>query len=143
MERIYPPEKGVDLDAVYSGKGGRALRWRYLKAASYPIVPEPFAENSVFYAVTDVFSDIDRDVWLDIGADDDTKLWVNDKLVWTHGTGTKPWYQQAFTRMHAELARYALVEATQRVHLRKGANRLMLKHYNGCCLTFFSVVLRP
>jgi hypothetical protein len=84
-----------------------------------------------------------RDVWLDIGADDDSKLWLNDKLVWTSDGGDKPWYHVPYYNLQPEMARYGLVEGTRRVHLQAGRNTLLFKLYNGIDLMFFSVVLRP
>lgn len=143
LQRAYPPELGVDLDAAYAGKGGRTLHWRYLDKARYPLVPEPRAQSAVYYAYTELRSDVARDVWLDIGADDDSKLWFNDTLVWTSDASDKPWYHTPFYNLGAELAQMNLTEGSLRVRLLPGHNRLLFKLYNGIDLMFFSVVLRP
>ena len=140
---VYPPEQGVNLDAVYAGAAGRSLRWRYVNEARYPLVPQPEAENAVYYAYTEVFAEQAQDVWLDLGADDDARLWLNDELVWTSDNGDKPWYTAPYSSLGKQVAAYGLVEASQRVHLQAGRNTLLLKLYNGCCLMFFSVVMRP
>jgi hypothetical protein len=64
---------------------GRVLRWQYQSNAGYPFVPQPRAENAVYFAYTEVMVDEAREVWLDFGADDDSKLWLNGDLVWTSG----------------------------------------------------------
>jgi hypothetical protein len=143
LNRAYPPELAVDLDAVYAGKDGRSLRWQYVDEPGYPLVPQPRFENAVYYAYTEIRVDRAQDVWLDIGADDDSKLWLNDQLVWTSGDGDKPWYRQPFYSLEASIRNAALVEGSRRVHLRAGRNRLLFKLYNGIDLMFFSVVLRP
>lgn len=143
IRRVHPPELGVDLDAAYAGKGGRLLQWHRLDTARYPLVPEPRAQGAVYYAYTELRSDVAREVWLDIGADDDSRLWLNDTLVWTSGDADKPWYHTPFYNLGAELAQLNLTEASLRVRLLPGRNRLLFKLYNGIDLMFFSVVLHP
>lgn len=140
MRIVYPPEIAVDLDGVYAGKHG-VVGWRPQHSATYPFVPEPHVPDAIYYAATEVRVDRDMDVWLDIGADDDTKLWLNDEVVWVSGNGDKPWYHQAFYDLRADMARYGLVEGRVRVSLRAGRNTLLLKLYNAQDLMFFSVVI--
>ncbi len=83
LQHAYPPELAVDLDAVYEGKDGRLLSWQVLIASAHPLVPEPRHANAVYYATTELHSDRERDVWLELGVDDDAKVWLNDELVWT------------------------------------------------------------
>jgi hypothetical protein len=107
-------------------------------------VPDPRHANAVYYAHTEVHSDREREVWLEIGADDDSKLWLNDELVWrSDPTHDKPWYRRPYHALHERLAQHNLVEARVLVRLRAGRNVLLLKLYNGVDLTFFSVVLAP
>jgi hypothetical protein len=143
LNQAYLPELGVDLDGAYEGRGGRVLRWQFVQTGSYPMVPQPRAENSVYYALTEIHVDRDQDVVLDIGADDDSKLWLNDTLVWASDDCDKLWYHVPFFKLDGALANYALAEASVRVHLHAGRNRLLFKLYNGVDLMFFSVVLRP
>jgi hypothetical protein len=139
---VYPPERGVDLDAVYFGKNSLPVRWTFQQDASYPTVPLPRAENAVYYAYTEVEIDRDTDLWVSIGADDDSKLWFNDDLVWISSTvDDKPWYRQPFFTMNAEIAALNLTEGRRRLHFHKGRNTLLFKLYNGADLMFFSVVL--
>ncbi|MBV8501768.1 MAG: cell envelope integrity protein TolA [Paucibacter sp.] len=142
-DRVYPPELGVDLDAVYEGKNGTALEWHYLPGAAYPLVPPPRAENAVYYAYTEIRVDRDTNLWFNVGSDDDSKMWVNDDLVWSSNQGDKAWYRQPFYRLRKEIAQYNLVEGRVRVHLHPGANRVLFKLYNGIDLMFFAVVLTP
>jgi hypothetical protein len=133
----------VDLDAAYEGSRGRVLQWQYQSNAGYPFVPQPRAENAVYFAYTEVMVDEAQEVWLEIGADDDSKLWLNDALVWTSGTGDKRWYRQPFYQLKDDIGKLNLVEGSQRVKLRAGRNTLLFKLYNGIDLMFFSVVLSP
>lgn len=142
LDQTYLPERGIDLDGAYEGRNGRVMRWQFVQAAGYPLVPQPRAENSVYYAVTEIHVDQDQDVWLDIGADDDSKLWLNDELVWTSDDRDKLWYHVPYFKLSGALTNYALTEVSVRVHLHAGPNRLLFKLYNGVDLMFFNVVLR-
>lgn len=130
LDQTYLPERGIDLDGAYEGRNGRVMRWT-VQAAGDPLVPQPRAENSVYYALTEIHVDQDQDVWLDIGADDDSKLWLNDELVWTSDDRDKLWYHVPYFKLSGALTNYALTEVSVRVHLHAGPNRLLFKLYNG------------
>ena len=141
LDAVYPPEHGVDLDAVYYGKNDLPVRWSW-QQGSYPMVPRPRAEHAVYYAYTEVTLDRDMDLWVWIGADDDSKMWFNDGLVWIGSqVDDKPWYRQPFYSMGTELAARNLTEGQRRLHFHKGRNTILFKLYNGMNLMFFSVVL--
>lgn len=138
---VYPPERGVDLGAVYYGKNDLPVRWTFQQDARYPSVPLPRAENAVYYAWTEVEVDRDMDLWVWIGGDDDTKMWFNDRLVWLSGDNVdKPWYRQPFMTL-PERHTLNLSEGQRRLHFNKGRNSILLKLYNGVDLMFYSVVL--
>jgi hypothetical protein len=138
---VYPPERGVDLDAVYYGKNDLPVRWTFQQDARYPSIPLPRAENAVYYAYTEVEVDRDMDLWVWIGGDDDTKMWFNDRLVWLSGDNVdKPWYRQPFMTL-PEVQTLNLSEGQRRLHFNKGRNSILLKLYNGVDLMFYSVVL--
>jgi hypothetical protein len=141
LQEAYPPEWGVDLDAVYRGKGGSLLQWVLADSPTYPFIPPDRAEDAVFYAWTEVRVERDTVVWLDIGADDDSKLWVNDTLVWVSGDEDKAWYHKPFHQLGAQIVSYDLVEGRRRVVLHAGRNTLLFKLYNGIDLMFLSVVV--
>ncbi|MGB9108608.1 MAG: hypothetical protein WCC39_07970, partial [Telluria sp.] len=144
IDDVHPPERGVDLDAVYYGKNDTPVRWNWQQEASYPFVPRPRAENAVYYAYTEVEVERDTDLWMAIGADDDSKLWFNDRLVWISGADDdKPWYRMPFYSMDTELATRNLTEGQRKLHFHKGRNTILFKLYNGMNLMFFSVVLSP
>jgi len=142
QQAIYPPERGVDLDAVYYGKNDLPVRWTWQQDGSYPSVPRPRAENAVYYAYTEVTVDEDVDLWAWIGADDDSKMWFNDRLVWLSSrVGDKPWYRQPFYRQRTALATRNLSEGQRKLRFHKGRNTILFKLYNGVNLMFYSVVL--
>lgn len=141
QKAVYPPERGVDLDAVYYGKNDLPVRWTY-QQDSYPTVPRPRAENAVYYAYTEVNLERDMDLWVWIGADDDSTMWFNDSLVWISSqVDDKPWYRQPFYTMDTALATRNLTEGQRKLHFHKGRNTMLFKLYNGMDLMFFSVVL--
>jgi hypothetical protein len=139
---VYPPEQGVDLDAVYFGKDGQPVRWSWQQQAAYPMAPRQHAEDAVYYAYTEVRVERDMDLWVWIGADDDSKMWFNDRAVWISvQTGNKPWYHQAYTSLGGALSTLNLTEGQRRLHFHKGRNTILFKLYNNLGLMFFSVVL--
>lgn len=144
IHRLYPPEQWVDLDGVYLGKGRRVLRWQYLSSASYPLIPPDAAENAIYYGYAEVRSDRARTVWLGLGADDDAKLWLNDRLVWVSGNQRKAWYTQGGVQSLKDDIRHRnLIEQRVRVTLRPGINRLLFKLWNHPLDVFFSLVVEP
>ncbi len=144
MQKVYPPELLVDLDAVYLGKAKRVLRWQYLSSAPYPLIPPDEAEQAMYYGYTELRSDQARDVWMAFGADDDAKAWVNEQLVWTSGNQAKPWYTRGgFRSLQQDVRNANLIEVRRLVHLNKGRNTILFKLYNNPLDVFFSLVLEP
>jgi hypothetical protein len=141
METPWPPEEDVDLDAAYHGADGRVLTWRYASRGFYPFVPPDRTDDAVYYAYTELRVDEDQDVWLDLGSDDESMLWLDGRLVWVSQRGDKPWYHAPYYFRDEQVASLALVEGHRRVRLLRGRHRLLLKLYNDSGLTFFSVVV--
>ena len=139
----HPPERAIDLDAVYAGKQGRPLRWAYQRFAAYPLIPPSPEGGSLYYGYTEIRLDQARSVWMSFGADDDAKVWINDEPAWVSSNANKPWYFTHFKFRTREIADFNLTEATRRVHLRKGRNRILFKLYNSSGATFFSLVIAP
>jgi hypothetical protein len=144
MQKVYPPELLVDLDAVYLGKARRVLRWQYVSSAPYPLIPPDEAEQAMYYGYTELSSDTARDVWMAFGADDDAKAWVNDELVWTSGNQAKRWYTRGGVKsLQWDIQTTNLIEERRLVHLNKGRNTVLFKLYNNPLDVFFSLVLEP
>ena len=119
LDRVFPPEKGIDPKAAYDGKGGKVV-WRTVRPDNqgYVDLQAFFAPNSneiVSYLYRDVDSAADQDATIELGTDDGAKLWVNGKLVYTN-------------RVHRAAAPE---QDSVKVHLQKGRNRLLLKINNG------------
>lgn len=145
LETPLAPEEdpAVDLDAAYRGKDGKVLRWRYASRGFYPFLPPTSDEHATWYAWTELMVDKDRDVWLDIGADDHSKLWLDGRQVWVSAPVDKPWYRPPYYLPDEQVASLALAEGHRRVHLRRGRHQLLLKLVNDRDKTFFSVVVAP
>ena len=141
MQRAYPPEDDVDLDAVYPGPEGRTLAWRFTSRGFYPFIPPDRRDDSVYYAYTELRLDEERDVWLAIAADDDSMMWLDERLVWVGAPGDKSWYHPPYYLRDELVGSLALAEGRRRVHLDAGVHRLLFKLYNKDDRAFFSVVL--
>ena len=141
MAHGYPPEDDVDLDAVYPGPEGRTLTWQFTSRGFYPFIPPDVRDDAVYYAYTELRVDEDRDVWLSIAADDDSMLWLDERLVWVSSPGDKPWYHPPYYLRDELVGSLALTEGQRRVHLTAGVHRLLFKLYNKEDKTFFSIVL--
>ncbi len=128
LRRKFAPESVVDLDAVYAGKDGRQLRWRFCQAKnSRPpepwmadwraeVVPDGAEEYAIYYAYAEVDMDRECDRWVAIGSDDRSDVWLNDIPIWGSSNRLKQW---------------SLAEDFRRVHFRKGRNRILVRIENG------------
>lgn len=142
LNKAWPPERTINLDARYLGKGGKLLRWRFYQASDYPYIPPPASEMAVYYAYTELRSDRPRDVWLALGSDDDSKLWVNNQVVWQSNSRGKPWYGRGGYRYLSRMNQdWNLTESYRKVHLKKGINRFLFKLTNRDREYFMSVVM--
>lgn len=143
IDSVHPPEEDVDLDGVYAGLEGRTVSWHYASRGFYPFIPPDREERAVYYAYTELSIDEARDVWLDIAADDDSKLWLDGRQIWTGAPGDKPWFRPPYYLPDEQVASLALAEGHRRVHLEPGRHRLLVKLFNDRDRAFFSVVLAP
>lgn len=126
IETVFPPESVIDLNAVYTGAGGKPVGWQYLNAPSCQIEPPDMAPYAIYYAWTEIKMDRDRDLWIATGSDDRSDLWVNDMPVWRSGNWLKNWNMN---------------EAFRKVHFKQGRNKILVRLENGwgsCC---FSVLV--
>jgi putative membrane-bound dehydrogenase-like protein len=119
MDRVFPPESGVDLKASYTGKSGK-IAWRTVKPDGKNYVDlRAFlagdSNNVVSYLFRAVESPAEQDAEAFLGTDDCAKLFINGKLVYTN-------------RQH----RAAAPEQDRvKIRLKKGKNEVLLKINNG------------
>jgi len=125
MDKKFPPESVVDLDATYIGKDGRRLRWQFMQSSSLMIAPHLATNYAVWYAYTEIYADKPQDRWAAFGSDDYSKVWLNGELVWTSGKTPHKWIPDRGFR---------------KLRFRQGHNPLLLKLENAGGTTGFSVV---
>ncbi len=116
LDRPYPPEKEIDLDATYDGKGGK-VRWKdYASRDRYGLVDLNTAigdaPESVGYALAEFPLDRARDVELRVGCYNAFQLWVNGERVLDR--------RDAYTGM-------SLDHYTAKAHLRAAKNLILMK----------------
>lgn len=146
IEKQFPPETVVDLNATYVGKRGRPVSWKFHQAAQPVIVPTfddfnplPSGNTSstdsfkvrgldyiIYYGYTELRAVQECEVWIAVGSDDFSKLWIEDQLVWASGTKHKPW---------------RVDEGFRKVRLKQGVNRVLFRVENGHSRTEFSLAV--
>lgn len=133
LRRKFPPESVVDLDASYIGKDGQNIRWTFRQAASSVSNPGNRAlvvpareEYSIWYAYSEVFVDREADLWVAIGSDDRSDVWLNKMPIWGSSNELKAWN---------------IAEGYRKVHFRAGRNTLLLRLENGHGPCGFSVCI--
>ncbi|MEA3209991.1 MAG: hypothetical protein QOE70_3048 [Chthoniobacter sp.] len=146
LETKFPPETVIDLNATYPGKNGVPIRWEFYQSATPNIQPRMDAyyratENParspqenygralqyiIYYAYTELWFEQACDLWIAVGSDDFSKVWIEDKLVWASGKDLKAWQ---------------LNEGLRKVHFKQGVNRVLCRVENGNGPTEFSFVV--
>jgi len=133
FDTTFPPETAVDLDATYEGKThprtGKPmeLEWRFVQSENVRINPPDETRDAVYYAYTEVFSETAMDILVAIGADDASKVWINDLLV-NQDDGLSGWQPD---------------EGFRRVLLKPGYNTVLVRVENGPAVCYFSVIMCP
>jgi len=123
----FPPESLIDLDAVHRGDGGHPIRWTFVQSAGEMVRPPEDPPYVIYYAYTEVFSDADRELWVAVGSDDNSRVWLNDQLIWKSGYGLKIWRRN---------------EGFRRVLFRRGVNRILYRVENGHRASGFSFLIQ-
>jgi len=125
-DKKFPPESVVDLDAKYVGKDGKVIRWEFLQSPGPMIVPSDPEEYAIYYAYTELWFEKPTDMWIAVGSDDKSSLWIEDQPVWVSGNQLKSWQ---------------IAEGMRRVHFHKGLNRILYRIENGWKQVAWSLVL--
>lgn len=119
FEISYPPEKEVDLSKAYPGKDGEMVRWTKWTAPEHGLLDFQeiwgATDDAVGFALCDLYSPDERDARLLLGSDDNVKVWLNGEEVHAH---------RAWRGCFAD-------DDKVDVHLKKGANRLLVKVCEG------------
>jgi hypothetical protein len=146
IETKFPPETVIDLNATYKGKRDVPIRWEFYQSGTPNVRPRLDAyyratmdpsltptqnydravEYIIYYAYTELWFERACDLWVAIGSDDFSKVWIEDQLVWTSGKNLKPW---------------RINEGLRKVHFKQGVNRVLSRVENGNGPTEFSLVI--
>lgn len=146
IDKKFPPETVIDLNAKYAGKNGVEVGWEFQQSGAPNVSPHFDAyvsatrdpvlgdrqnyENSVqyiiYYAYTELWFERECDLWVAVGSDDYSKIWIEDKLIWSSGKNLKAW---------------RLNEGLRKVHFKQGINRVLCRIENGNGPTEFSFVV--
>lgn len=123
----FPPESIINLDAVYQNEEGNKLRWRFYQSGNEMIQPPGLGEYQIYYAFTELWSESECDRWIAVGSDDQSKVWVNDELVWKSSDILKGWNPG---------------EGLRKIHLNQGNNRILVRLENGHLSGGFSIIVK-
>ncbi|HJT34313.1 MAG TPA: hypothetical protein VJ783_19890 [Pirellulales bacterium] len=118
---FFPPEERIDLQANYTGKDGKTIRWLRRRAGDalgkldllQAIAP---VKEAVGYAYSELLAPRDIDAQLRCGADDNCTVWLNGERIF----GREQWLNG--TRFDRFIVP---------VHLRSGKNSLLVKVCQG------------
>jgi hypothetical protein len=127
IDTKFPPESVINLDAIYENEAGRKLGWRFHQSGGEMIVPPGLGEYQIYYAYTELRSETDCDRWIAIGSDDQSKVWVNDQLVWKSSDILKGWNPG---------------EGLRKIRLNRGLNHILVRLENGHLLGGFSIITK-
>ena len=127
IDREFPPDSIIDLDANYVGKGGRVIRWHFVQSEKPQVIPADAQEYGIWYAYTELFFEQPCDMIIALGTDDRGVLKINGVPVWISSKQLKAW---------------RIDEVWRKVHFKKGVNRVLFRVENGWQNIAFSVVLR-
>lgn len=137
LDRKYPPESIIDLDATYEGKGGAKLRWKYRRMGDQflegGVRVEPFIKDNgpyaIWYFYAEMASTVNQEVLASFASDDYGVCWVNGQRVYQSPPDTTPWVP--FNK-----------DSFRKISLKKGLNKFLFKLENATGTTGFSVVLQ-
>jgi hypothetical protein len=87
FNNVYPPEKGVDVKAAYTGKADKLVRWeehtteKALGVVDLSEVVGPL-KGAVVYAFAVVSSETERPVEIRAGSNNAVRIWLNGKQIY-------------------------------------------------------------
>ena len=132
VQKVYPPESIIDLDADYLGKYNAKLKWVYDSFGSdnhRPIATPSYgsaAAYTIYYGYTELYFEEESDLWIAVGSDDRSDLWINDLPVWHSSNKLKSW---------------SIDEGFRKVHFQKGINKIVFRLENGWHTVGFSLLI--
>ena len=125
-DKKFPPESVVDLDAKYVAKNGKVVRWEFMKTTEPLVLPPHPEEYAIYYAYSELWFEKAMDLWIAVGSDDKSSLWIEDQPVWVSANHLKSWQ---------------VAEGMRKVHFKKGLNRILYRIENGWHFVGWSLVI--
>lgn len=116
IQKVYPPESILDINAQYRSEDGKRMRWEYESFLPPVIVPYGWESWKIYYFYTELMFEEDTEVWLAIGSDDRSDVWINDLPVWHSRNEHKSWNP---------------AEGFRKVFFKKGRNKVLVRLENG------------
>jgi hypothetical protein len=118
IHKQFPPDSLVDLDATYrSSASSTPIQWNFYQGTEPKIEPRHLqGEYVIFYATTEIYFEQATDVWIAVGSDDRSDLWINDVRVWSSSDILKAW---------------RIDEGMRRVRFEAGRNKVLYRIENG------------
>jgi hypothetical protein len=106
----------LDLNAVYLSEDGKQLQWEYESFLPPMVAPYGWESWKIYYFYTELYFEEETEVWVAIGSDDRSDLWINDLPVWHSANRHKGWNP---------------AEGFRKVVFRQGHNKILLRLENG------------
>jgi hypothetical protein len=126
IDKQYPPETLVDLDASYRLNSGKVLKWEYIENNKARMTPAKAQQYGIWYGYTEVYFEEAMDMLIAMGTDDRGTMWINGVPVWISSTRLKGW---------------DIDEVWRKVHFKKGRNKILFRLENGWLWTGFSLTM--
>ena len=127
IQRVFPPESIIDLDANYLGKNSERISWFYDSFAVPMVNPTAFDNQyTIYYGYTEMYFEEAADLWIAVGSDDRSDLWINNLPVWHSSNELKGW---------------RIDEGFRKVHFKKGLNKIVFRLENGWHAMGFSLLI--
>lgn len=126
IEKVYPPESIIDLNAQYLSEDGKTVNWEYESYLPPMVAPYSWESWKIYYFYTELVFAEETEAWLAIGSDDRSDLWINDLPVWYSANRHKGWYP---------------AEGFRKVVFKKGRNKILLRLENGQASLGFSLYI--
>lgn len=146
FSKVYPPEKKLNLDAVYNGgkrkrifddeRGyfGKStltgkLEWKFYQSPTVEVrIPRSqLAHDALYFAYTEIYCEQAMELNMAIASDDAARITVNKNVVF-QDVGLSP---------------YVISEKVKTVKFKKGVNKILVRLMNGGGPCRFSLLLLP
>jgi hypothetical protein len=126
VDTRFPPDSVIDLDASYRGMDGKMVSWEFVKSPAMLVSPPDEREYGIYYFHTELWFEEAMDLWVAVGSDDNSRIWVDDKMIWLSAYELKSW---------------RVDEGFRKVHFKQGHNKVLVRLENGWHACEFSFLL--